>query len=194
MEDFRLINHMHTAVAVIDRDMTVVEANDAFKQRSNLNKNINVIGTKCFNSAYNLSELCNSKLVGSCPVAESFETKKTSSTVHHVWVEDHAIVEEIITTPIVEKNGEVNFVVEEFRDLSQLLGLTKGIITICSYCRKIRDKDGQWLSFEAYLRKYTCANISHGICEECNEKIMKDFNKITHALTKPKLKAIDKRD
>ena len=181
MKDFRLIDHMHTAVAVIDRDMTVVDANEAFKQRNIANKNtsnVNVIGTKCFNSAYKLSELCNSKIVGSCPVAESFKTKKASSTVHHLWVEDHAIVEEIITTPVIDKNGEVNFVVEEFRDLSQLLGLKKGIITICSYCRKIRDKDGQWLSFEAYLRKYTCANISHGICEACSEEVMHDFDKV----------------
>lgn len=177
MQDFKLINHMHTAVAVIDRDMTVVDANDAFKQRSSNNKNVNVIGTKCFNSAYKLNELCNSKIAGSCPVTESFKTKKPSSTVHNLWVDDHAIVEEIITTPIIEKNGEVNFVVEEFRDLSELLGLKKGILTICSYCRKIRDKDGQWLSFEAYLRKYTCANISHGICEECNEEVINDLNK-----------------
>ena len=176
MEDFKLIEHMRTAVAVIDRNMTVVDANEAFKQRISINKNINVIGTKCFNSAYKLNELCNSKISGSCPAAESFKTKKTSSTVHHLWLDNRAIVEEIITTPIIEKNGEVNFVVEEFRDLSELLGLKKGIITICSYCRKIRGKDGHWLSFEAYLRKYTCANISHGICEECNEDVMNNLN------------------
>lgn len=94
-----------------------------------------------------------------------------------MWVDDHAIVEEITTTPIIEENGEVNFVVEEFRDITKLLGLNKGIISICSYCRKIRDKDGQWLSIEAYLHKHTGANFSHGVCEECSDEILGDLYK-----------------
>ena len=182
MRDFRLIDHIHTAVAIIDKDLTIVDANEAFRQRSNIKEN-NVAGTKCFNSTYQFSEPCNITTTASCPVMESFKSKKSSSTIHHLWIDNHAIVEEIITTPIIDKNGEVNFVVEEFRDLSKLLGLQKGIISICSYCRKIKDKNGQWLTFEAYLQKHTGANFSHGICNECNEEIMKEVakkNSCTH--------------
>ncbi len=166
MKDFRTIDLIHTAIAVIDKNMSIVDANNAFQQRSNIKTN-NIIGTKCFNTAYKLNESCSIKTTGTCPVAESFKTKKPSSAIHHFWVEDHAIVEEITTTPIIEENGEVNFVIEEFRDVTKLLGLKKGIISICSYCRKIRDVNGQWLTFEAYLQKHTGANFSHGICEEC---------------------------
>lgn len=183
MNNNRLIDFLPTAIAVINKDMMVVEANDAFKQRASINKkskDINVIGTKCFNSAYKLSECCNSKTADSCPVTESFKTKKPSTTVHNIWVEDHAVVEEVIATPIIEKNGDVNFVVEEFRDLSQLLGLTKGIICTCAYCKKIRNEDGRWVAFEAYFQQHTGANFSHGICEECNEEVIGDFKK-THS-------------
>jgi transcriptional regulator with PAS, ATPase and Fis domain len=175
MKYFRLINHINTAVALIDKNMTIVDANDIFLQRNNL-KDTNVVGTKCFESAYNFNESCNNKITGSCPVAESFRTKKTSSAIHHFWIENQAVVEEIITTPIIEENGEVNFVVEEFRDITKLLGLKKGIIRICSYCRKICNEDGEWLTIEAYLQKRTGAKFSHSICDECNDTLSHELN------------------
>lgn len=164
------LNHIQTAVAVIDKNMTVVEVNDSFKKRSHAK---NIVGKKCFSAAYNFNENCNKKIAGSCPVEESFKTKKRTSSIHHFWIEDHAVVEEITATPIVEENGDVNYVVEEFRDVTQLLGLNKGILGICSYCRKIRNNDGKWLSIETYLNKHTGANFSHGICDECNSDLLK---------------------
>ncbi len=174
MGNFDLINHIQTAVAVIDEDMTIVDANDAFQQRYN-EKNINLIGSKCFNVAYKFDESCCNKAACSCPAATSFRTKKASSAIHHFWIEDQAVVEELTTTPIIEKNGDVNYVIEEFRDLTKLLGLTKGIIGICSYCRKVHDEDGQWITFESYLEKHTGANFSHGICEDCNTSLFSEF-------------------
>lgn len=168
MKDFNLINQIQMAVAVIDKDMSVVEANEAFAQRNKL-RSCNVVGSKCFNSAYKFDESCANKANGFCPVAESFKTKKPSSAIHHFWIEDDAVVEEITTTPIIDENGEVNYVVEEFRDITKLLGLRKGIIGICSYCRKIRDEDDQWVPIEAYITSHTGANFSHGICDECSD-------------------------
>lgn len=176
MEDFKLIDHIQTAVVVIDKKMNVVDSNDAFKHRNNKNS-INLSPLKCYTSAYNFKEKEDRKPESFCPVTESFKTKKPSSAVHHVWIEDHAIVEEVSTTPVFDDNGEVNYVVEEFRDITKLLGLKKGIISICSYCRKIHDDDGQWVNFEAYLQKHTGANFSHGICEECNDSLRHDFKR-----------------
>lgn len=174
MKDFQLIDRIQTEIVVIDKDMTIVDANNAFQHRNN-QKCTNVIGKKCFNAAYNFAEGCGYKEAGSCPVRRSFLSKKPASAIHHFWIEDHAVVEELTTTPIIEGNGDVNFVIEEYRDITQLLGLKKGIIGVCSYCRKIRDEDGQWVTFEAYLHKHTGAHFSHGICEECNENLFSDL-------------------
>ena len=46
----------------------------------------------------------------------------------------------------------------------------KGIIPICSHCKKIRDDDGYWNQLEAYISDHSEAQISHGICRECAEK------------------------
>jgi transcriptional regulator with PAS, ATPase and Fis domain len=181
MKKIQLIDHIQTAVALIDKDMKIVEANDAFQQRNKLNST-SVVGTKCFNSAYKFNHSCSKKTEEPCPLSESFKTKKSARAIHHFWIDDHAVVEEVTTTPVIGENGEVDYVIEEFRDITKLLGLEKGIMGICSYCRKIRNEDGEWLSIEIYLQKRTGAKISHGICEECNKNLSKELeNKRSHS-------------
>ena len=175
MKDVRIIDHIQTAIMVVDKDFNIIEANNAFRQRDSNHDN-NTILKKCFDAAYHFNESCGSKKAGACPARKSFLSKKVERTIHHYWIDDDAIVEEITTTPIFDNKGDVIYVVEEFRDISELLGLNKGIIGICSYCRKIRDEDGQWVTFEAYLHKHTSADFSHGICEECNEIVSNDLN------------------
>ena len=174
MKKFQLINHIQTAVVLIDKNMTVIEANEAFQQRSKLSST-NVVGTKCFHSAYSFTQSCSNKTDKPCPLTESFRTKKTARALHHFWIDDHAVVEEVTTTPVIDEEGNVNYVIEEFRDITKLLGLEKGIMSICSYCRKILDEDGEWLSIEAYLKKRTGANFSHGVCKECNETLSNEL-------------------
>jgi transcriptional regulator with PAS, ATPase and Fis domain len=170
MENLKLIDHIQTAVAVIDKDMTIIQANAAFQKRNKLNS-LSIVGTKCFHSAYKFNHSCSKKTEEPCPLSESFETKKTARAIHNFWVDDHAVVEEVTTTPVLDENGEVKFVIEEFRDITALLGLENGIVGMCSYCRKIRNDEGEWLTIEAYLQKRTGAKFSHGICEECNDNL-----------------------
>lgn len=177
MKDLNLIDLIQTEVIAIDQGMNIVEANKAFEQRHNHEQACqNVIGKKCYDSAYHFTEACGYKKSGSCPARRSFLSKQPESAIHHFWVDDHAVVEKIITTPIFDKKGNVEYVIEEFRDITQLLGLKKGIISICSYCRKVRDEDGTWLSIEAYIEKHTGAKFSHGICEDCNEALFSEFD------------------
>ena len=174
MKNSLIIDKIQTPVAVINKDMCVVDANCAYSHRLNENGE-NVIGKKCFSSAYHADHSCTKNTSISCPVETSFRTKQKSSQVHHYWVKDKAIVEEITSTPIIEKNGVVNYVIEEFRDISELLGLNKGIITTCSYCKKIRDKDGKWYTFEDYFHNHTSADFSHGICDECKSELLTEY-------------------
>jgi len=176
MKNFQLIDHIQTAIAVIDKNMTVVEANHAYSQRTQ-RLSSEITGKKCFNSAYQFNVPCNHKTSKTCPVEETFKTGKASSQIHHFWISDHAVVEEITTTPVIEENGEINYVIEEFRDVTKLLGLKNGIMSICAYCRKIRNGDDQWITLEKYLEKHTGANFSHGICEECNASLISEVSK-----------------
>ena len=56
------------------------------------------------------------------------------------------------------------------RKLQKAIGEIKtlrGILPICSVCKKIRDDKGYWNQLEAYIHKNTDADFSHGICPEC---------------------------
>lgn len=51
------------------------------------------------------------------------------------------------------------------RDLAQISGL----LPICSYCRRIRDKGDDWVGIETYVVRHTEADFTHGVCPECIE-------------------------
>ncbi|MBI5395187.1 MAG: hypothetical protein HZA91_07825 [Verrucomicrobia bacterium] len=53
--------------------------------------------------------------------------------------------------------------------------LLKGLITICSSCKKIRAERGEWVSIEAYVRSRTTADFTHGLCEECLNKTLNNL-------------------
>jgi hypothetical protein len=42
-----------------------------------------------------------------------------------------------------------------------------GLLPICSYCKKIRDENGNWQQLEMYFEERSVASFTHGICREC---------------------------
>jgi PAS domain S-box-containing protein len=53
----------------------------------------------------------------------------------------------------------------------------KGLLPICSNCKKIRDDKGYWNQIEAYIRDHSDAEFSHSICPPCAEKLYGYSNK-----------------
>lgn len=51
----------------------------------------------------------------------------------------------------------------------------KGLLPICSSCKKIRDDDDNWVQMEVYVRDRTNADFSHGICPDCIRKLYPEF-------------------
>ena len=62
---------------------------------------------------------------------------------------------------------------ELIRDLQESLAEIKtlrGILPLCTFCKKVRDDTGYWEQVDIYLEKHSAADISHGLCPECLEK------------------------
>jgi len=53
----------------------------------------------------------------------------------------------------------------------------RGLLPICSNCKKIRKEDGSWSQLEAYLRENSQAEFSHGVCPDCAAELYPDFFK-----------------
>jgi len=63
--------------------------------------------------------------------------------------------------------GEENKRLSDY--LSEIQSL-RGLIPICSYCKKIRDDKGFWKSVEQYLSRHPKADFTHSICDECMQQ------------------------
>jgi GAF domain-containing protein len=67
-----------------------------------------------------------------------------------------------MNTVLGEKNKNLS---DYFAEIKML----RGIVPICSFCKKIRDTEGNWSEVEAYVSKHSEAQFSHGFCPECKK-------------------------
>ena len=63
-------------------------------------------------------------------------------------------------------------VAESQRALTREVAMLEGLLPICSYCKKIRDDEGDWQMLEKYIQERSAATFTHGVCESClNEQL-----------------------
>jgi hypothetical protein len=51
----------------------------------------------------------------------------------------------------------------------------RGIVPICSSCKKIRNDKGYWQQVEVYVSANSEAEFSHGICPDCMKRLYHGF-------------------
>jgi CheY-like chemotaxis protein len=61
--------------------------------------------------------------------------------------------------------------IHELEDALAEIKTLRGILPICSSCKKIRDDEGYWNQLEAYIQEHSEAVFSHGLCPECAKKL-----------------------
>ena len=47
----------------------------------------------------------------------------------------------------------------------------KGLLPMCSHCKKIRDDQGYWQQVEVYIEHHSEAEFTHGLCPECTQRL-----------------------
>jgi len=72
---------------------------------------------------------------------------------------------------MIELQSVLSGKVEELQKTLNEVKTLRGLIPICSYCKKIRDDQGYWKQVELYVREHTEAQFTHGICPECFKKL-----------------------
>ncbi len=70
-----------------------------------------------------------------------------------------------------ERDKLINDLKEALDKVQQL----SGMLPICSYCKKIRNDKGYWEQLETYITSHSEALFTHGMCNECSEKAMKEI-------------------
>ncbi len=65
--------------------------------------------------------------------------------------------------------------IKELQDALAEIKTLKGIIPICSACKKIRDDQGYWNQLETYIRDHSDAEFTHGLCPDCAAEYYSKF-------------------
>lgn len=67
-----------------------------------------------------------------------------------------------------------SLLIEQLQNALNEVRTLKGLIPICSSCKKVRDDDGYWEQIERYIRARSEADFTHSICPECVTKLYPD--------------------
>ncbi len=77
-----------------------------------------------------------------------------------------------VTNPILTK---LNRTVENLQGALREVKVLRGILPICSFCKKIRDDHGNWNQVEAYIKGRSNAEFSHSVCPDCMKKHYSEY-------------------
>jgi len=67
--------------------------------------------------------------------------------------------------------------IDELRQAIERIKTLKGLLPICSSCKKIRNDEGYWQNVERYIREHSDAQFTHGICPSCAERLYPEVYK-----------------
>lgn len=79
-------------------------------------------------------------------------------------------------------NAELRAALEEVNQL-------RGILPICSYCKRIRDGRDYWDQLESYMARRAGAQFSHGVCPDCMHRVTSEWFPDSEPLTNVQLPA-----
>lgn len=106
---------------------------------------------------------------------ESVEKQSQYQVEHRILLSD-ASEKWVLEKGHTEYNdqGEPVRSVGTVQDITEIK-LLRGILPICSFCKKIRDNQGDWKQVEDYVAQHSDALFSHSFCPECGKKHYPDI-------------------
>jgi len=87
------------------------------------------------------------------------------------WDVSYTVVNMVIRTFVFTALGWLTHsLAAHVRALEMEVRVLKGIVPICSFCRRIRTGEGSWQPLESFLADHSEAQFSHGFCEDCGRE------------------------
>ncbi len=59
--------------------------------------------------------------------------------------------------------------------LTEEIDALRGLLPICSGCKRIRDDNGKWWPLDAYIKAHSQADLTHTICLDCKDVFYGDI-------------------
>jgi len=112
---------------------------------------------------------------------EDFETENTAEKIEFVLTISAfcflaLIVPFFIALHNEEKRAILNLdrekLIGELRKTLDEIKVLRGLLPVCSYCKKIRNDEGVWDMMEEYISGHSEVEFTHGVCPECFSRHM----------------------
>ncbi len=87
------------------------------------------------------------------------------------------IVTGIDITALKQAEQEKERLIEDLQAALANVKTLRGLLPMCSSCRKIRDDHGYWQQVEEYIKEHFDADFTHGICPDCARRLYPEFAK-----------------
>ena len=109
---------------------------------------------------------------------KSFDLEtKTAESEYEIVDKDEFQEEDF--DPLVIENARLYQLAQERADrlekAQQEIKTLRGIIPICTSCKKVRDDEGYWQQVETYISGHSQALFSHGVCPDCMEELYPEY-------------------
>jgi len=188
MEWERTFDAVSDPIAILDTEYRIVRTNKAMASKLGLSPK-SIAGATCYECVHGKDEPpanCPHKQLmadGREHTEEVFEERiggdflVTASPIldsKGVLVGSVHIARDITKQKEIEKERE-NLIGELQEALANIRTL-KGLLPICSACKKIRDDEGYWSQMESYIQDRSEAEFSHGICPDCAKELYPDLD------------------
>ena len=114
--------------------------------------------------------MCGGKVQGK--FADKYELC-TDCKVYREYVGDDPVrnLRELVITLVHSLNLRQIELKEALAEVKTL----RGLIPICSSCKKIRDDKGTWNRIESYIAEHSEAEFTHSYCNDCIRKLYPDL-------------------
>ncbi len=184
------------SILLLSKDYRILWANKAALRQTGMSLG-ELTGRHCYEATHHQEHVCNPP-EAPCPVHRLLKTGGPGIEEHlHYDEGGEKIFVEVSAYPITDETGEiVRFVhiskditerkrlervrenlIAELQDALVRIRTLKGLIPICSSCKKIRDDSGYWNQIEAYISEHSDAEFSHSLCPQCANKLYGGFIK-----------------
>lgn len=84
-----------------------------------------------------------------------------------------SLEQEIVVRKEIEEEKEE--LIGELTESIKQVKTLRGLLPICSSCQQIRDEKGKWNRIDSYIQEHTEAELTHGICPDCAQRLYPDL-------------------
>lgn len=79
------------------------------------------------------------------------------------------------TTPLKERERALEQAVLERDHAIAEVRTLRGLLAMCSACKRVRDETGDWQQIDSFVTEHTHVQFSHGLCNACMHDLYPEY-------------------